>query len=385
MPVRFEDEYLLVVAKPAGVVTHPTERRRSGTLVNRLLFMGVPLSTTAVRSGRGSCIALDVGTSARLMLVAKTDEAHDALARCSAATTWSDGDLALVRGRVEHEAFAVDAAPRKARRARDPGCDPGRAETRFEVLERPGSATLLRRRRDRPHPSDPGAPVLDSATPILGDRVYGGRGTTPAAWASRGRSCTRGGSRSPSDHGCADSNAEEPLPGGPGIGVTAGGVDAERRRRGPSRPEARRPREPGRTLRLPRNDLHSPAGRKPCCRGRPAQHTTSGRFVHLHVHSEYSLLERGAEFYPTRRPSSRRLHATACPRGRHGSRGASASGALPASRRSSASRPTSHGCTVRAEPRRERGEVSPPHAPGGDGDGDLLCRPPTWRAWPPAP
>jgi len=45
VPVRFEDEYLLVVAKPAGVVTHPTERRRSGTLVNRLLFMGVPLST----------------------------------------------------------------------------------------------------------------------------------------------------------------------------------------------------------------------------------------------------------------------------------------------------------------------------------------------------
>src|SRR5580765_4087346 len=33
VPVRFEDPYLLVVAKPAGLITHPTDRRRSGTLV----------------------------------------------------------------------------------------------------------------------------------------------------------------------------------------------------------------------------------------------------------------------------------------------------------------------------------------------------------------
>ena len=40
----FEDEHLLVVSKPGGLVTHPTARRRSGTLVNRLLGMGIPLA-----------------------------------------------------------------------------------------------------------------------------------------------------------------------------------------------------------------------------------------------------------------------------------------------------------------------------------------------------
>ena len=45
VPIRYEDEDLVVVAKPAGVVTHPTAGRRAGTLVNRLMGMGVRLST----------------------------------------------------------------------------------------------------------------------------------------------------------------------------------------------------------------------------------------------------------------------------------------------------------------------------------------------------
>ena len=109
VPVRFEDEYLLVVAKPAGVVTHPTERRRSGTLVNRLLFMGVPLSTIGGPFRPGIVHRLDVGTSG-LMLVAKTDEAHQALLAMFRRHDVERRYLALVRGRVEHEAFAVDAA-----------------------------------------------------------------------------------------------------------------------------------------------------------------------------------------------------------------------------------------------------------------------------------
>ncbi len=44
VPVRYQDDYLLIVAKPAGLVTHPTQTRRTGTLVNRLLGMGVTLS-----------------------------------------------------------------------------------------------------------------------------------------------------------------------------------------------------------------------------------------------------------------------------------------------------------------------------------------------------
>src|SRR5262245_1730621 len=43
--VRYSDDHLLVVSKPAGLVTHPTASRRTGTLVNRLLSLGVPLSS----------------------------------------------------------------------------------------------------------------------------------------------------------------------------------------------------------------------------------------------------------------------------------------------------------------------------------------------------
>jgi 23S rRNA pseudouridine1911/1915/1917 synthase len=176
VPVRFEDAHLLVIAKPPGLVTHPTERRRSGTLVNRLLGMGVPLSSAGGPLRPGIVHRLDAGTSG-LMLVAKTDETHDALVAMFRRHDVERRYLALVRGRVEHDTFAVEAALGRhaARVILDPtGGRP--AETRFEVRERPGTATLLeavprtgRTHQIRVHLSSIGHP-------ILGDRVYGGAG-----------------------------------------------------------------------------------------------------------------------------------------------------------------------------------------------------------------
>lgn len=176
VPVRFEDAYLLVIAKPPGLVTHPTERRRSGTLVNRLLGMGVPLSSAGGPLRPGIVHRLDAGTSG-LMVVAKTDETHEALVAMFRRHAVDRRYLALVRGRVEHDTFAVDAALGRhaARVVLDPtGGRP--AETRFEVRERPGSMTLLeatprtgRTHQIRVHLSSIGHP-------ILGDRVYGGAG-----------------------------------------------------------------------------------------------------------------------------------------------------------------------------------------------------------------
>jgi 23S rRNA pseudouridine1911/1915/1917 synthase len=176
VPVRFEDAYLLVIAKPPGLVTHPTERRRSATLVNRLLGMGVPLSSAGGPLRPGIVHRLDAGTSG-LMLVAKTDETHDALVAMFRRHAVERRYLALVRGRVEHGRFAVDAAlGRHAARVILDATGGRPAETRFEVRERPGSATLLeavprtgRTHQIRVHLSSIGHP-------ILGDRVYGGAG-----------------------------------------------------------------------------------------------------------------------------------------------------------------------------------------------------------------
>lgn len=176
VPVRFEDAHLLVIAKPPGLLTHPTERRRSGTLVNRLLGMGVQLSSAGGPSRPGIVHRLDAGTSG-LMLVAKTDETHDALVAMFRRHAVDRRYLALVRGRVDHDTFAVEAAlGRHAARVVLDQTGGRPAETRLEVRERPGSLTLLeaapqtgRTHQIRVHLSSIGHPVL-------GDRVYGGAG-----------------------------------------------------------------------------------------------------------------------------------------------------------------------------------------------------------------
>ncbi|HYH28714.1 MAG TPA: RluA family pseudouridine synthase, partial [Actinomycetota bacterium] len=107
VPVRFEDEHLLVVAKPPGMITHPTRAHRTGTLVNRLLGMGRPLS--GIDPERPGIVhRLDAGTSG-LLLVAKTDGAHQALSALLKRHDVQREYSALVRGVVEHDSFSVEA------------------------------------------------------------------------------------------------------------------------------------------------------------------------------------------------------------------------------------------------------------------------------------
>jgi 23S rRNA pseudouridine1911/1915/1917 synthase len=176
VPVRYADEHLLVIAKPPGVISHPTASRRTGTLVNRLLGMGIPLSTIGAPLRPGIVHRLDAGTSG-LMIVASSDEAHEALATMMKRHAVQRRYLALVRGEVANDSFAVEAPlGRRADRVvvdRTEGRD---AETVFEVIERLSGSTLLDAapRTGRTHQIRVHLQAIDH--PIVGDRAYGGAG-----------------------------------------------------------------------------------------------------------------------------------------------------------------------------------------------------------------
>ena len=174
--VRYRDTYLLIVSKPAGLPTHPTVGRLTGTLVNRLIGMGVPLSSAGGPLRPGIVHRLDAGTSG-LLIVASTDQAHHALTAMIRRHEVDRRYLALVRGAVEHDRFSVDAPLRRVgSRIRVRAVTGKEAETRFEVRDRFDRATLLeaapttgRTHQIRVHLSAVGHP-------ILGDRTYGGGG-----------------------------------------------------------------------------------------------------------------------------------------------------------------------------------------------------------------
>ncbi len=176
VPIRFEDEHLAVVAKPAPLVTHPTAGRRGGTLVNRLLGMGVPLAPAGGTLRPGIVHRLDAGTSG-LLVVAKTDDAYTSLRRLFHDHAVDRAYLALVRGDVANDAFAVDAPlGRRASRIVVDATEGRRAETAFDVRERFESATFLEAvpRTGRTHQIRVHLAAIGH--PILGDRAYGGGG-----------------------------------------------------------------------------------------------------------------------------------------------------------------------------------------------------------------
>src|SRR5919109_3645976 len=82
--VRYRDEHLAVVSKPARMPTHPTENRRGGTLVNSLLAMEIPLASRGGSLRPGIVHRLDVGTSG-LIVVASSDATFRAFGQLFAA------------------------------------------------------------------------------------------------------------------------------------------------------------------------------------------------------------------------------------------------------------------------------------------------------------
>jgi 23S rRNA pseudouridine1911/1915/1917 synthase len=156
LDVLYEDAYLLVVNKAAGMVVHPSPGNASGTLVNALLAHCTHLSGIGGIERPGIVHRLDKDTSG-VMAVAKDDATHRGLARLFADRQVKKLYLAVVYGDIRDAEGVIDAAIGRHpvyRQKMSTHTRVGRqAVTEFRVLERFGLYTLveLRPRTGRTH------------------------------------------------------------------------------------------------------------------------------------------------------------------------------------------------------------------------------------------
>ena len=171
LAVVYEDDTVLVIAKPAGLVVHPGRGNWSGTLLNALLAHAPQLATL---SRAGIVHRLDKETSG-LLVVAKTLEAQTSLVRQLQARTVKREYLALVHGRVARDGKVEAPIGRHpVQRTRMAVAARGRPSiTHYEVLRHFAHATLLRCRLETGRTHQIRVHMQSLGHPLVGDPVYG--------------------------------------------------------------------------------------------------------------------------------------------------------------------------------------------------------------------
>ena len=180
IPLRilYEDDYLLVVDKPAGMVTHPAPGHSSGTLVNALLAHAPELAGVGDRARPGIVHRLDKDTSG-LLVVAKDPATHAALAQQMKDHAMVKRYLALVEGAMPTAEGVIDAPigrdPRQRLRMGLLSVASGgrEARTRFRTLEEHGGRSLLEVQLETGRTHQIRVHLAAVHHPVVGDPVYG--------------------------------------------------------------------------------------------------------------------------------------------------------------------------------------------------------------------
>ncbi|AJA48399.1 pseudouridine synthase, RluA family [Clostridium pasteurianum DSM 525 = ATCC 6013] len=170
--VIYEDQDLIVVNKPAGIVVHPTRSYPEGTLANGLLYY--------FKERGEKCIVrlvsrLDMDTSG-LILIAKNQFSHMSLARDMKLDTFKKGYLAVVQGNLKEKYGTIDLPIYKQenniRRVID---DRGqRSITHYEVVESFAQGELVKLQLETGRTHQIRVHLNSIGHPILGDTLYGG-------------------------------------------------------------------------------------------------------------------------------------------------------------------------------------------------------------------
>ena len=177
LDILYEDEHLLVVNKPAGMVTHPAYAHYTGTLVNALLYHAGQLSTRTDPMRPGIVHRLDKETSG-LMVIAKTDAAHANLARQFARRTIDREYWAIVWGRFEDDRGMIETlmGRSKSDRKKMAVVEGGKeAITEYVVLEQFEYLSLIRLKLRTGRTHQIRVHLAHINHPVFGDPTYNGR------------------------------------------------------------------------------------------------------------------------------------------------------------------------------------------------------------------
>ena len=178
LDILFEDEYLLIVNKPRGMVVHPAPGNYTGTLVNALMYhCKDALSSINGVIRPGIVHRIDKDTSG-LLVVAKTDEAHSGLAGQFAVHSIERVYCAIVHNNIRQDSGTIEGnigrSPKDRRKMAVLSSDRGKsAVTHFLVTARSGKYTCVECRLETGRTHQIRVHMANTGHPVLGDPLYG--------------------------------------------------------------------------------------------------------------------------------------------------------------------------------------------------------------------